>query len=55
MLSSVAIAVALAVKAVDATSYSMIKEYAGSTFFDDWNFYGNCAWHSTHLPGDELY
>ncbi|KAK7464802.1 hypothetical protein VKT23_006008 [Stygiomarasmius scandens] len=25
----------------EATSYDMIKEYAGSTFFDDWDFYGN--------------
>ncbi|KAF7296666.1 GH16 domain-containing protein [Mycena chlorophos] len=24
-----------------ATTYSMVKEYSGSGFFDDWNFYGN--------------
>ncbi|KAJ7081610.1 glycoside hydrolase family 16 protein [Mycena belliarum] len=23
-----------------ATTYDMVKEYSGSTFFDDWNFYG---------------
>lgn len=28
---------------VQATSYGLVKEYVGSTFFDDWNFYGNCA------------
>lgn len=26
---------------VSATSYDVAKVYAGSTFFDDWNFYGN--------------
>jgi hypothetical protein len=25
-----------------ATSYNMVKEFAGSTFFDDWTFYNNC-------------
>ncbi|KAI0035226.1 concanavalin A-like lectin/glucanase domain-containing protein [Vararia minispora EC-137] len=24
-----------------ATSYSLVKEYSGSTFFNDWSFYGN--------------
>lgn len=26
---------------VAAQSYDMVKEYAGTTFFDDWNFYNN--------------
>ncbi|THU89496.1 glycoside hydrolase family 16 protein [Dendrothele bispora CBS 962.96] len=25
----------------EATTYDVIKQYAGSTFFDDWDFYGN--------------
>jgi hypothetical protein len=28
--------------AVRGTQYGMVKEYAGSSFFDDWNFYGSC-------------
>ncbi|KAJ7205979.1 glycoside hydrolase family 16 protein [Mycena pura] len=24
-----------------ATTYTLVKEYSGSTFFDDWNFYGS--------------
>lgn len=28
---------------VRATSYGLVKEYSGSTFFDDWDFYGNCT------------
>ncbi|KAJ7062356.1 glycoside hydrolase family 16 protein [Mycena amicta] len=34
-------AAALLPTALAATTYDMVKEYAGSTFFDDWNFYGH--------------
>ena len=27
---------------VRAAQYSLVKEYAGTNFFDDWDFYGNC-------------
>ena len=27
---------------IRGTQYELVKEYAGSTFFDDWNFYGHC-------------
>lgn len=27
---------------IRGTHYDLVKEYAGSTFFDDWNFYGHC-------------
>ena len=27
---------------VTAVEYNLVKEYAGTNFFDDWNFYGNC-------------
>jgi len=33
--------VAFSVAPVAATSYSMVKEYYGSTFFNDWTFYNN--------------
>ncbi|OJA14187.1 hypothetical protein AZE42_06505 [Rhizopogon vesiculosus] len=33
--------VAFSVAPVAATSYSMVKEYYGSTFFNDWVFYNN--------------
>jgi hypothetical protein len=44
MLSSrLSLALALALPTlVTATQYSIVKEYAGTNFFDDWNFYGNC-------------
>ncbi|KAJ7037725.1 glycoside hydrolase family 16 protein [Mycena alexandri] len=32
---------ALLPSALAATTYDMVKEYSGSTFFDEWNFYGN--------------
>ncbi|KZT28765.1 glycoside hydrolase family 16 protein [Neolentinus lepideus HHB14362 ss-1] len=31
----------LALPGAWATSYSMVQEYAGTTFFDGWDFYGN--------------
>lgn len=44
MLSTTSIlALVLALSAVvRGTQYGLVKEYAGSSFFDDWNFYGNC-------------
>lgn len=27
---------------VSATSYNLVKDYSGDSFFDGWNFYGNC-------------
>ena len=27
---------------VTAVQYNLIKDYAGSNFFNDWDFYGNC-------------
>jgi len=33
---------ALALPAViRGTQYGLVKEYAGNSFFDDWNFYGH--------------
>ncbi|KAI0049424.1 glycoside hydrolase family 16 protein [Auriscalpium vulgare] len=32
---------ALALSSVAQAQYSLVKEYAGSSFFNDWNFYGN--------------
>ena len=40
LLASLALALPALVRA--AATYSMVKEYAGTTFFDDWDFYGNC-------------
>lgn len=37
---------------VTATSYSLVKEYAGPTFFDDWTFYNNCA--LSHLDSFQI-
>ena len=28
--------------AIRGTQYGLVKEYAGSSFFDEWNFYGHC-------------
>lgn len=28
---------------VALAQYSLVKEYSGSTFFDGWDFYGNCT------------
>ncbi|KAF8269396.1 glycoside hydrolase family 16 protein [Lactarius quietus] len=39
MLSILALALALPA-VIRGTQYGLVKEYAGSTFFDDWNFYG---------------
>ena len=27
---------------IRGTQYGLVKEYAGSSFFNDWNFYGSC-------------
>ena len=27
-----------------AAQYNLVKEYAGESFFDDWNFYNNGAY-----------
>lgn len=37
---------------VTAAQYSLVKEYAGTQFFDNWDFYGNCEWpmNTTPLP-----
>jgi len=29
---------------VAADTYNMVKEYAGQTFFDDWQFYDHCEY-----------
>ncbi|KAI0320941.1 concanavalin A-like lectin/glucanase domain-containing protein [Amylostereum chailletii] len=39
--ATAALALALAPGLVQATSYSLVKEYSGSSFFNDWTFYGN--------------
>ncbi|KAI0062967.1 glycoside hydrolase family 16 protein [Artomyces pyxidatus] len=40
--SKLATVLALAIPGlVGAQSYNLVKSYAGSTFFDDWTFYGN--------------
>lgn len=42
MRSYITIAVLLGLESVSAaTTYDMVKEYAGSTFFDGWDFYGH--------------
>lgn len=38
--ATLASAVALA-SAAAAAQLNLVKEYAGSTFFDDWDFYGH--------------
>lgn len=45
---------AFSVAPVTATTYSMVKEYYGSTFFDEWTFYNNCLCFSSNLPYLEL-
>ncbi|KAJ7646203.1 glycoside hydrolase family 16 protein [Mycena rosella] len=40
MLSSLALLSVVLPSALAATTYDMVKEYSGSTFFNDWNFYG---------------
>src|SRR6266404_6870439 len=44
MLSSTSVLVlALALPAIiQGTQYGLVKEYAGTHFFDDWDFYGHC-------------
>lgn len=27
---------------VAGASYNIVKDFAGSTFFDDWDFFGSC-------------
>ncbi|KAJ7109083.1 glycoside hydrolase family 16 protein [Mycena crocata] len=39
--TSVALLSVLLPGALAATTYDMVKEYSGSTFFDDWDFYGS--------------
>jgi hypothetical protein len=40
---------------VTGAQYSLVKEYAGTHFFDDWDYYGNCEWPMTiTLPSDSL-
>lgn len=34
---------------VRAAQYSLVKEYAGTNFFNDWDFYGNCEWLTTFI------
>ncbi|KAJ6602233.1 glycoside hydrolase family 16 protein [Mycena sp. CBHHK59/15] len=41
MLSSSCVALLLLPGVLGATTYDMVKEYAGSSFFNDWNFYGH--------------
>ena len=56
VLSKSLCALALALPALvrAGASYSMVKEYAGTTFFDDWDFYGNCefffSFRGYHVP-----
>jgi len=40
---------------VTAAQYGLVKEYVGTHFFDDWDYYGNCEWPMTiTLPPDSL-
>lgn len=39
-----ALAALLGAQLAAATSYDLAKDYSGSGFFDDWNFYDNCTW-----------
>lgn len=39
--SVIALTLALSV-VVRGTQYSLVKEYAGEHFFDEWDFYGHC-------------
>ncbi|KAG1881912.1 glycoside hydrolase family 16 protein [Suillus tomentosus] len=43
---------AFSVAPVTATTYSMVKEYYGSTFFDEWTFYNN---YDNLTNGDVVY
>ncbi|KAJ7644461.1 glycoside hydrolase family 16 protein [Roridomyces roridus] len=40
-ISSIALFSTLVSSTLCATTYDMVKEYAGSTFFNDWDFYGS--------------
>jgi hypothetical protein len=43
MISSRILALFLALPTfVTAVQYGLVKEYAGTNFFNDWVFYGNC-------------
>jgi hypothetical protein len=35
---------------VTAVQYGLVKEYAGTNFFNGWDFYGNCEWPMTIIP-----
>lgn len=56
MVRAVVICTLSLLSAVVSAQYAMLKEYAGQTFFDDWNFYDNCTcliplasiWRSLH-------
>ncbi|KAI0060384.1 glycoside hydrolase family 16 protein [Artomyces pyxidatus] len=41
MFSKIAAALVLILPTIARAQYSLVKEYAGTTFFDDWTFYGN--------------
>ncbi len=49
-LSSIAILSVLLPSTLAATTYDMVKEYSGSTFFDGWDFYGKCAYDLLVFP-----
>ena len=57
--TSLAAIVSLAT-AANAANYTLVKDYSGSSFFDDWDFYGdsnvgvnNTAWNGS-APFDDL-
>jgi hypothetical protein len=41
---------AFSVAPVTATTYSMVKEYYGSNFFNEWTFYNNCSYFMLNSP-----
>ena len=41
--SLAALALALMPALAHAQAYTLVKQYSGATFFDEWDFFGNCA------------
>ena len=43
LIAAAAAILPMLVSPAAATSYDLVKEYSGESFFDGWSFYGNCA------------